>query len=96
MSSFPIDPEARYRLSRDLDPEVVDEEIKILKRMSDAVTQRVGPDASPAERVAAADGLIEEDPEMGDLAARLSELMRSNDKSVARGLMILGLEEAES
>jgi len=97
MSSFPRDPEATFKLRGDLDPEVVGEEIAILGRMSDAVTERVGPDATSEERVAAADELIEEDPEMGDLAARLRELMRSNnDKSVARGLISLGLEEVEA
>jgi len=92
---FPKDPRATFTLSKDLRSEALDEEIEILRRLSDAITERLGPDAEPAERVAAAEEIWDEDPKLSALASRLKVLMRTNPKSVARGLMELGMKEAE-
>jgi hypothetical protein len=72
---------------------LVVEEVEILKRISDAVTERTSRDATPAERRAAAVDLYEEDDEIAALWDRLEELSRANDESVMRSLASLGRKE---
>lgn len=90
---FPRDPRATFRLSKEFRSEVAKEEIRILLRLSDAITSRLGPDAAPAERVASAEAIWAEDPELEALQERLAELARTNPKSVTRGLIELGQQE---
>jgi hypothetical protein len=92
---FPKDPRATFRLSENLRTPVSEEEISILVQLSDAITSRLGPDAAPGERVAAAEAIWAEDPELQALHERLIELMRINPMSVARGLIELGRKEDE-
>jgi hypothetical protein len=92
---FPEDPRATFRLSKDFDSEVLDEEITIIRQLSEALTKRLGPNASSAEWIAAAKEIWAEDPELSGLADRLDELISSNPKSVARRLRDLERKEAE-
>lgn len=91
----PQDPEAIFQLSRNWHSEMVEEELDIIIRLSDAVTERLGPNASEAEREAAAEAIWAEDPELLALADRLSELIAANPKSIARGLGELAQMEEE-
>ena len=88
-----MNPDAKYRLRRGPRYELVAEEIEILKRLSDAVTERTSLDATPEERRAAAVELIQEDVELAALLDRLEELSEANDESVARSLASLARKE---
>ena len=89
----PFDPNAKYRLRLGPRHELVSEEIEILKRLSDAVTERTSRDATPAERRAAGAELVQEDAELAALVDRLEELSEANDESVARTLASLARKE---
>jgi hypothetical protein len=93
--SDPGNTEPAYTLRRGPRHELVAEEIEIIKRVSDAVTERTSFDATLRERMDATAELYEEDLELAALMDRVEELARSNDESVLFGLARLSREEEE-
>lgn len=95
MTSFPEDPNAKYRVRLGDDPQLVEGEIRILQRLTEAVDRRVGRDATPKERQAAFLVMVKEDAEMAELTQRLHEMSRCHSRSVVSGLLTLAEEDQE-
>ncbi len=70
----PPDVETKYTLRGGPDRHLLSEEIKLLKRISDAVHERLPADLPEDEKLAQAQELVSEDPELSAIMDRLEEL----------------------
>ncbi|MGE5281510.1 MAG: hypothetical protein ACM3N0_04155 [Chloroflexota bacterium] len=94
MADTPFDPDAEYTLGPGPSSEMGREEIRLLKRIADAVDERVGVDASVPAREQAAEEIAQEDEEFAKMFERLQELSEANPSSVLEGLISVAEDEA--
>jgi hypothetical protein len=91
------DPEAepRYRVNLGDDPELVEGEILLLKRLMEKLDSRLEADATPEQRQAAFIAMGEEDQETQEILERLHEMSRCHSRSIVDGLYALAMEDSE-
>jgi hypothetical protein len=89
------DDEVYYELNLGDDPELVEAELHILRRLTEAVTARVGLHASLEARQAAFLEITAEDPELHHEVIRMQELSRCHSHSILDGLVKALKEEEE-
>jgi hypothetical protein len=87
--------EPAYRIAEQPTRPLVEEEIHLMDRLSQAIDEHVPKDLTGAERRARGKELIDSDPELTALAERLEKLSESHDQSVMRNLARLAEEEEE-
>lgn len=87
--------ETLYRVNLGDDPELVEGEILLLKRLMEKLDSRLEPDASPEQREAAFVAMGEEDQETQEILERLHEMSRCHSRSIVDGLYELAIEDAE-